>query len=65
MILARPSASTACLSVAMMSQYGNATDRASMSPPATPVLPGAINLPLKQLDRETTRLLHRGRPVIV
>jgi rhodanese-related sulfurtransferase len=27
-------------------------------------LPGAINIPLKELDRETTRLLDRGRPVI-
>ncbi|MCP9488145.1 MAG: rhodanese-like domain-containing protein [Gaiellaceae bacterium MAG52_C11] len=27
-------------------------------------LPGAINIPLKQLDRETTRALDRGRPVI-
>jgi rhodanese-related sulfurtransferase len=28
-------------------------------------LPGAINIPLKQLDRETTSRLDRGRPVIV
>ncbi len=28
-------------------------------------LPGAINIPLKELDRETTRQLARGRPVIV
>ena len=28
-------------------------------------LPGAINIPLKQLDRETTGQLDRGRPVIV
>jgi phage shock protein E len=28
-------------------------------------LPGAINIPLKELDRETTRQLERGRPVIV
>jgi len=28
-------------------------------------LPGAINIPLKTLDRETTRQLDRGRPVIV
>jgi rhodanese-related sulfurtransferase len=27
-------------------------------------LPGAINIPLKELDRETTRALDRGRPVI-
>jgi rhodanese-related sulfurtransferase len=27
-------------------------------------LPGAINIPLKELDRETTRPLDRGRPVI-
>ena len=27
-------------------------------------LPGAINIPLKELDRETTRRLDRGRPVI-
>ena len=27
-------------------------------------LPGAINIPLKELDRETTRLLDHGRPVI-
>ena len=28
-------------------------------------LPGAINIPLKQLDREHTAQLDRGRPVIV
>jgi len=28
-------------------------------------LPGAINIPLKELDRETTGQLDRGRPVIV
>ncbi len=28
-------------------------------------LPGAINIPLKELDRETIRQLERGRPVIV
>ena len=28
-------------------------------------LPGAINLPLKELDRETAKRLDRGRPVIV
>ena len=28
-------------------------------------LPGAINIPLKQLDRETTAGLDRDRPVIV
>jgi rhodanese-related sulfurtransferase len=28
-------------------------------------LPGAINIPLKTLDRKTTRQLDRGRPVIV
>jgi rhodanese-related sulfurtransferase len=28
-------------------------------------LPGAINIPLKTLDRETTRELDRERPVIV
>jgi rhodanese-related sulfurtransferase len=28
-------------------------------------LPGAINIPLKDLDRATTRQLERGRPVIV
>ena len=28
-------------------------------------LPGAINIPLKALDRETTRQLDRARPVIV
>jgi rhodanese-related sulfurtransferase len=27
-------------------------------------LPGAINIPLKELDRETTRGLDRGRPVV-
>jgi rhodanese-related sulfurtransferase len=27
-------------------------------------LPGAINIPLKELDRETTRLLDHSRPVI-
>jgi rhodanese-related sulfurtransferase len=27
-------------------------------------LPGAISIPLKELDPETTRLLDRGRPVI-
>jgi hypothetical protein len=27
-------------------------------------LPGAINIPLKELDRETTARLHRSRPVI-
>jgi rhodanese-related sulfurtransferase len=27
-------------------------------------LPGAINIPLKELDRETTRQLARNRPVI-
>jgi rhodanese-related sulfurtransferase len=27
-------------------------------------LPGAINIPLKTLDRETTRALDRSRPVI-
>jgi rhodanese-related sulfurtransferase len=27
-------------------------------------LPGAINIPLKELDRATTRQLERGRPVI-
>jgi rhodanese-related sulfurtransferase len=27
-------------------------------------LPGAINIPLKELDHETTRLLDHGRPVI-
>ena len=27
-------------------------------------LPGAINIPLKELDRETTRQLDRNRPVI-
>jgi len=28
-------------------------------------LPGAINIPLKSLDRETTGVLDRERPVIV
>jgi rhodanese-related sulfurtransferase len=28
-------------------------------------LPGAINIPLKTLDREAARALDRGRPVIV
>jgi rhodanese-related sulfurtransferase len=28
-------------------------------------LPGAINIRLKELDRETTRRLDHGRPVIV
>jgi rhodanese-related sulfurtransferase len=28
-------------------------------------LPGAINIPLKRLDRETTKQLDRMRPVIV
>jgi rhodanese-related sulfurtransferase len=28
-------------------------------------LPGAINIPLKELDGETTRQLERGWPVIV
>lgn len=28
-------------------------------------LPGAINIPLKQLDRETTALLRRDQPIIV
>lgn len=28
-------------------------------------LPGAINIPLKTLDRQTTRKLDRERPVIV
>jgi rhodanese-related sulfurtransferase len=28
-------------------------------------LPGAINIPLKQLDRQTTSRLDRGRAVIV
>ena len=27
-------------------------------------LPGAINIPLKELDRETTRALDRGGPVV-
>ena len=28
-------------------------------------LPGAVNIPLKQLDAETTRGLDRSRPVVV
>ena len=28
-------------------------------------LPGAINIPLKTIDRETTRQLNQSRPVIV
>ncbi len=28
-------------------------------------LPGAINIPLKELDRETTEQLRRDKPVIV
>lgn len=28
-------------------------------------LPGALNIPLKNLDRQTTAQLDRGRPVIV
>lgn len=28
-------------------------------------LPGAISIPLKQLDRETTKQLDRARPVVV
>ena len=28
-------------------------------------LPGAINIPLKQLDRQTTARLRRARPLIV
>ena len=28
-------------------------------------LPGAVNLPLKSLDRDSTAALDRGRPVIV
>ena len=28
-------------------------------------LPGAVNIPLKSLDRETTAKLERDRPVIV
>jgi len=28
-------------------------------------LPGAINIPLKKLDREATEVLDRSRPVIV
>jgi rhodanese-related sulfurtransferase len=27
-------------------------------------LPGAINIPLKELDRETTKALDRARPVV-
>jgi rhodanese-related sulfurtransferase len=27
-------------------------------------LPGAINLPLKKLDRQTTGVLQRGRPIV-
>jgi rhodanese-related sulfurtransferase len=27
-------------------------------------LPGAINIPLKELDRETTQVLDRSRPVV-
>jgi rhodanese-related sulfurtransferase len=27
-------------------------------------LPGALNIPLKELDRETTRALDRARPVV-
>jgi rhodanese-related sulfurtransferase len=27
-------------------------------------LPGALNIPLKELDRETTRALDRTRPVV-
>jgi rhodanese-related sulfurtransferase len=27
-------------------------------------LPGALNIPLKELDRETTQALHRARPVV-
>ena len=27
-------------------------------------LPGAINIPLKELDRETTRALDRAKPVV-
>jgi rhodanese-related sulfurtransferase len=28
-------------------------------------LPGAINIPLKELDAETTRVLDRGNPIVV
>ena len=28
-------------------------------------LPGAVNIPLKELDRETVRQLDRSRPVVV
>jgi rhodanese-related sulfurtransferase len=28
-------------------------------------LPGAINIPLKQLDRKTTTILDRNQPVII
>jgi rhodanese-related sulfurtransferase len=28
-------------------------------------LPGAINIPLQQLDRQTTAVLHQDQPVIV
>lgn len=28
-------------------------------------LPGAVNIPLKQLDRKRAAELHRGRPVIL
>ena len=28
-------------------------------------LPGAVNLPLKQLDRETAGVLDRSRPIVV
>ena len=28
-------------------------------------LPGAVNIPLKQLDRESTLVLDRGRPIVV
>ncbi|HZU16816.1 MAG TPA: rhodanese-like domain-containing protein [Candidatus Dormibacteraeota bacterium] len=28
-------------------------------------LPGAINIPLRRIDAEATRVLDRGRPVIV
>jgi rhodanese-related sulfurtransferase len=28
-------------------------------------LPGAVNIPLKELDAETARRLERGRPVVV
>ena len=27
-------------------------------------LPGAINIPLRELDGDTTRLLNRGKPVV-